>query len=154
MTGPKQDMEPSKTLRNPEIRKGDSLELRIADLAFGGRAIAKVDGGFVVFVDGALPGDLVQATVYRKRRPYAEARTERILEPPPTGADPRCEHVPIGGGCRFQDFAYEEQLAHKERQVAECLAHLGHVRIEPRPAMGSPRLFHYRNKMEYSFGQD
>jgi len=153
MTAPKQDMEASPTLRSPEIRKGQSLELRIEDLAFGGRVIAKV-GGLVVFVDGALPGDLVQATVYRKRRQYAEARTDRILEPSPHRVVPPCEHVPICGGCRFQDLAYPEQLAHKERQVAECLAHLGHVRIDPRPAIASPRLFHYRNKMEYSFGCD
>jgi len=153
MTAPKHDMEASPTLRSPEIRKGQSLELRIEDLAFGGRAIAKV-GGLVVFVDGALPGDLVQATVYRKRRQYAEARTDRILEPSPHRVVPPCEHVPICGGCRFQDLAYPEQLAHKERQVAECLAHLGHVRIDPRPAIASPRLFHYRNKMEYSFGRD
>ena len=156
MTAPEQDMQHSQAPRSasaPDIRKGHALELRIEDLAFGGRAIAKVRG-LVVFVDGALPGDLVQATVYRKRRQYAEARTDRILEPSPHRIEPPCEHVPICGGCRFQDFAYPEQLRHKERQVAECLAHLGHVPIEPRPAIGSPRLFHYRNKMEYSFGRD
>jgi len=153
MSAPEQDMGPSATVGAPEIRKGQTLELRIEDLAFGGRAITKV-GGLVVFVDGALPGDRVQATVYRKRRRYAEARAERILEPSPHRVEPPCEHVPACGGCRFQDFAYREQLRHKEHQVAECLAHLGHVRIDPRPAIGSPRLYHYRNKMEYSFARD
>jgi len=137
-----------------DVRKGQTIELRIEDLAFGGRAISKIGGGFVVFVDGALPGDRVLATVFRKRSRYAEARTERILEPSPHRVEPLCEHVSICGGCRLQDLSYEEQLRHKERQVAECLAHLGKVRIDPRPAIGSPRLFHYRNKMEYSFGRD
>ena len=153
MSAPEQDMQALTPLHGVDIRKGQTLQLRIEDLAFGGRAIARV-GGFVVFVDGALPGDLVLASVYRKRSRYAEARADRIVEPSPDRVEPPCEHVPICGGCRFQDLSYLEQLRHKERQVAECLAHLGHIRVEPRPAIGSPRLFHYRNKMEYSFGRD
>ncbi len=136
-----------------EIRRGQTLELEIQGVAFGGRALARVDG-LVVFVENALPGDRVLATVYRKRRQYAEARAEQILRPSPHRVDPPCEHVPICGGCRFQDLEYDEQLRHKQRQVEECLAHLGKLRVAARPAIPAPRLFGYRNKMEYSFGQD
>ncbi len=62
--------------------------------------------------------------------------------------------MPICGGCRFQDLAYEEQLRHKERQVGECLAHLGGIHAAVRPVIPAPSLFHYRNKMEFSFGRN
>jgi 23S rRNA (uracil1939-C5)-methyltransferase len=136
-----------------DVRRGSSLELEIEDLAFGGAAIAKVDG-MVVFVENALPGDRVAATVYRRKRQYAEARAVRILRPSAARVAPRCEHVPICGGCRIQDLDYREQLRHKERQVEAALAHLGGLRTVARPVIPAPALFHYRNKMEYSFGRD
>lgn len=135
------------------VRRGSALELEVNDLAFGGAALAKVDG-LVVFVENALPGDRVAATVFRRKRQYAEARAEQILRPSPHRVQPRCEHVPICGGCRFQDLDYEEQLRHKESQVAQSLQHLGGVIAPLRPAIPAPSLFHYRNKMEFSFGRD
>ena len=135
------------------IRRGAQLEVEVEDLAFGGRAIARVEG-LVVFVEGALPGDRVLATVYRRKRQYAEARAEQILRPATTRREPRCSHVAICGGCRTQDLDYAEQLRHKERQVEECLAHLGRIRAAALPIIPAPSTFHYRNKMEYSFGRD
>ncbi len=135
------------------IQRGQTLELEILDLAFGGLAVAKM-GGFVVFVENALPGDRVLATVYRRRRQYAEARAERILRPAPTRVPAPCAHVAICGGCRLQELDYGEQLRHKERQVAECLAHVGRVAASVRRTIAAPSLYHYRNKMEYSFSAD
>jgi 23S rRNA (uracil1939-C5)-methyltransferase len=127
--------------------------LDISDLAYGGKALAKV-GGLVVFVENALPGDRVLATIYRRRRQYAEARAQRILTPSPHRVAASCTHVPVCGGCRFQDFDYAEQLRHKQRQVEDCLTHLGRLRAPVRPVLPAPKLFQYRNKMEYSFGRD
>ena len=135
------------------IRRGETLELEIRDLAFGGSGIARVDG-FVVFVENGLPGDRVRATVYRRRKQYAEARAAEILSPAPGRVPAPCAHVGTCGGCRLQELDYGEQIRHKERQVRECLAHLGRVAAVVRPAVAAPRLFHYRNKMEYSFGAD
>jgi len=140
-------------LAGAPVKKGQSLELEVENLAFGGKALAKIDG-FVVFVENALPGDRVQAIVFKKRRSYAEARAERILRPSPARVAPRCEHVPTCGGCRFQDLDYAEQLRHKARQIEECLEHLGRLRVEPLPVVPAPKLYHYRNKMEYSFAKD
>ena len=145
--------EPPRSAAAPGIRRGQTLELEVEDLAFGGRALSKVDG-LVVFVENALPGDRVSATVYRRKRQYAEARADRILRPGPARVTPRCVHTAICGGCRFQDLDYAQQLAHKERQVAECLAHLGRVRATVRPVIPAREQYHYRNKMEYSFGKD
>ena len=135
------------------VTRGQTLDLSVQDLAFGGRALTRVDG-FVVFVDGALPGDRVAATIYRTRRQFAEARADKILEPSPDRVAPRCTHVPVCGGCRLQDFDYAAQLRHKERQVEECFAHLGRVSVTARPIIPAPSLYHYRNKMEFSFGRD
>ncbi|HSQ59457.1 MAG TPA: 23S rRNA (uracil(1939)-C(5))-methyltransferase RlmD [Acidobacteriota bacterium] len=129
------------------------VELDVADLAFGGRALARA-GGYIVFIDGALPGDRVEARVYRRKPHYAEARTERIVTPSPDRVPAVCSHTDICGGCRMQDLAYEVQLAHKERQVAECLQHLGGIAATIRPIVRAERTFGYRNKMEYSFGRD
>ena len=137
----------------PALRRGQALELEISDLAYGGKALARVQG-MVVFVENALPGDRVLATVTRKRRQYAEARAEKMLAPSPFRIAARCGHVPVCGGCRFQDFDYGEQLRHKQRQVEDCLIHLGRLRAKVRPVLPAPKLFHYRNKMEYSFGRD
>jgi 23S rRNA (uracil1939-C5)-methyltransferase len=134
-------------------RRGQTLDLDVQDLAFGGPGVAKVDG-FVVFVENGLPGDRVRATVYRRRKQYAEARATEILSPAPGRVLAPCTHVGICGGCRLQELDYTEQLRHKERQVRECLAHLGRVEALVRPVIPAPRLFHYRNKMEYSFGAD
>ncbi len=145
--------EPPRSAAAPAIKRGQTLELEVEDLAFGGRALSKVDG-LVVFIENALPGDLVSATVYRRKRQYAEARADRILRPGPARVTPRCVHTAICGGCRFQDLDYAQQLAHKERQVAECLTHLGRVLAPVRPVIPAREQFHYRNKMEYSFGRD
>ncbi|HYQ88279.1 MAG TPA: TRAM domain-containing protein, partial [Candidatus Binatia bacterium] len=75
------------------LRKGQSLELEISDLAYGGKALAKVEG-LVVFVENALPGDRVLATIYRRRRQYAEARAQRVLVPSPSRVPAPCTHVP------------------------------------------------------------
>lgn len=135
------------------LRRGTQIEVEVEDLAFGGRALSRVEG-LVVFIEGALPGDRALATIYRRKRQYAEARADRILRPATTRVEARCSHVAVCGGCRTQDLEYAEQLRHKERQVDECLAHLGGVRATSRPIVAAPSTFHYRNKMEYSFGRD
>jgi len=137
----------------PPVKRGERLELEVQDLAFGGRALTKLNG-FVIFVENALPGDRVLARIYRRKKQYAEAHAEEILSPSPHRVAARCSHTAICGGCRYQELDYREQLRHKQGQVEECLAHLGGVRVESRPIIPAPKLFHYRNKMEYSFGQD
>ena len=135
------------------FKKGETVDVRVDDLAFGGRGITRVDG-FVLFVDGALPGDRVSALVTKRKPHYGEARAVSILEPSPLRVAPSCVHTDVCGGCRFQDLSYEEQLRHKERQVDDCLKHLGRLDAAMRPIVPAARTFGYRNKMEYSFGRD
>jgi 23S rRNA (uracil1939-C5)-methyltransferase len=132
---------------------GDTLELAIDTLAYGGQGIGRVDG-FVVFVRGALPGDVARVEVTRRKSGYAEARLVELVVPSPQRVAFRCDHAPDAGGCEWQTFDYAAQLAFKHRQVVEALAHIGgldHVVVTPILGMADP--WRYRNKMEYSFGQ-
>lgn len=135
------------------MRVNELPRLSIADLALGGKALAR-PGGRVVFVDRGLPGDVVEARITRVKKTWAEARLERVLEPSGDRVPPRCPHVSLCGGCRMQELPYAYQLALKERQVREALAHLGGLTPPVRPIVGSDAVWGYRNKMEFSFLPD
>jgi 23S rRNA (uracil1939-C5)-methyltransferase len=136
-------------------RRGELLEVEIDSLAFGGRGVARADG-YVVFVAGGLPGDRVRAEVTKAKRRFAEARTVELLRP---GADRVADSCTHGGepcpGAPWQGLPYERQLAHKREQVDDALRRLGGLdgfeleEIEP-----AVEQWRYRNKLEYSFGQD
>jgi 23S rRNA (uracil1939-C5)-methyltransferase len=134
------------------VKVSDLLKVEIADLALGGKALGRSDGR-VVFLDRGLPGDEVTARITRVKRSYAEARLEAIVRPGASRVVAPCPHVAQCGGCRMQDLAYDAQREIKERQVREALRHLAGL-AEPRvlPLRRAPELFHYRNKMEFSFG--
>ena len=86
------------------------------------------------------------------RRNHAEALTVEVLEPGPERVEAPCAHYPACGGCRFQDLAYEAQVAAKEEQVADALRRIGGIPEPPlEPIVPAEEVFHYRNKLEYSF---
>ena len=134
------------------VAKGDELELDVESLAFGGNGVARTDG-FVVFVRRGLPGDRVRARVTKVKRSHAEALATEVLKPGPQRVEAPCAHYPACGGCRFQDLAYDAQIAQKEAQVRDSLVRLGGVAEPPlEPIVPcEPEIFHYRNKLEYSF---
>jgi 23S rRNA (uracil1939-C5)-methyltransferase len=130
------------------------LELQIDSLAFGGRGVARA-GGFVVFVAGALPGDLVRAEVTKGKKRFAEARTVEVLRPATDRLPDRCVH---GGepcpGAPWQGLPYERQLACKQEQVAEALGRIGGLEgFELEEIVPALEQWRYRNKLEYSFGE-
>jgi 23S rRNA (uracil1939-C5)-methyltransferase len=127
------------------------LELRIDSLAYGGNGVARLNG-FVVFVRRGLPGDTVRARVTKVKRSHAEAIAVEVLEPGADRVEAPCAHYPACGGCRFQDLAYERQLEAKAGQVADAMARIGgFTDLELAPAVPAESIFHYRNKLEYSF---
>jgi 23S rRNA (uracil1939-C5)-methyltransferase len=142
------------TQRAPRPRRGAELELRIDSLAQGGRGVARTDGGFVVFVSGALPGDSVRARIGKSKRSWAEASVIELLEPAPGRIADRCVH---GGepcpGAAWQGLPYERQLEHKQEQVHEALERIGGFDSPPLdPIIPAIEQWRYRNKLEYSFG--
>jgi 23S rRNA (uracil1939-C5)-methyltransferase len=125
--------------------------LVIDKLAFGGKALGKING-FVVFVDHAVPGQKVRVRINRKKAQFAEGRVVEVLEQSPAHTPPFCPHFGLCGGCQWQDLAYPEQLGWKRIHVRECLRHLAGLAPEDiPPPVPSPDLRHYRNKMEFTF---
>jgi 23S rRNA (uracil1939-C5)-methyltransferase len=135
------------------VTKDQELELTIDRLAYGGNGVARLDG-FVVFVRRGLPGDTVRARVTKVQRRHAEALATEVVKPSPLRVTAPCEHYPACGGCRFQDLAYETQVEAKHQQVADALRRIGGVsQLTLEPIVPAEEIFHYRNKLEYSFTQ-
>ncbi len=133
------------------LRRGDLVELVPTDLALGGAAVARLDD-LVVFVEQALPGQTILAKISKRKKNFAEARLQEVLRPAPDQVEPRCSHFGQCGGCRWQHLPYNRQLHFKQRQVEEALVHIGGFSgLEVQPALPSPEIYSYRNKMEYSF---
>jgi 23S rRNA (uracil1939-C5)-methyltransferase len=136
------------------LHPGLSLELTVDRLAYGGQGVARHEG-FVVFVRGAVPGDRVRATVVKRKPRYAEARLDEILSASPLRRSAACGHVGECGGCEWQTLDYGAQLELKQSQVLEALEHIGHLtEFDVEPIQGMEHPWGYRNKMEYSFGED
>ena len=135
------------------VAKDQEVELRIESLAYGGNGVARLNG-FVVFVRRGLPGDLVRARVTKVKRNHAEALATEVVESGPNRVDAPCAHYPACGGCRFQDLDYEAQIAAKHDQVRDALQRIGGLAEPPlEPIVPAEEVFHYRNKLEYSFTQ-
>jgi 23S rRNA (uracil1939-C5)-methyltransferase len=135
------------------VRRDQELELKVDSLAYGGNGVARLNG-FVVFVRRGLPGDLVRARVTTVKRNHAEALALEVVEPGPERVEAPCAHYPACGGCRFQDLRYDAQIAAKEEQVREALRRIGGLPEPPlEPILPAIEVFHYRNKLEYSFAQ-
>jgi 23S rRNA (uracil1939-C5)-methyltransferase len=136
------------------LRRGEEFEAKIETLAYGGRGIARCDG-YVVFVTGALPGDTVRARITKSKKGYGEANAFELIEPSPE----RIPEVDIHQGepcpgASWQALPYERQLEFKEQQVAEALSRIGKLEgFELDPIVPAQEQWRYRNKVEYSFGE-
>lgn len=134
-----------------KLRPGASHEIAVTDLAFDGKALGNIDGK-IIFLDRGLPGERVAARIVKNRRKYIIGRVDKIIEVSPDRVEPPCSHFNVCGGCTWQDLQYKKQLFFKEKQVKDCLEHLGHFKNVPLETItAAPDIFHYRNKMEFSF---
>ncbi len=132
------------------ISRDEVLELKIESVAFEGKSIARVDG-FVVFVAGGVPGDVVKARVYKKKKDYAEAKIVEILSPSAHRVEAPCDYFGYCGGCRWQHLDYAEQLRFKRQHVIDALERTGGLKIEVDPIIGAEEVYRYRNKIEVTF---
>jgi 23S rRNA (uracil1939-C5)-methyltransferase len=142
-------MSETATPRRDRPRPGDELDLQVESFAHGGAGVARRPDGYVVFVQGAVPGDKVRARVTKSKRGYAEARAVEITEPSGERIEPRADHP----GAPWQVLPYERQLAEKQSQVREALERIGGFENPPvEPIVPAVEQWRYRNKLEYSFG--
>ncbi|MDR2383157.1 MAG: 23S rRNA (uracil(1939)-C(5))-methyltransferase RlmD [Prevotellaceae bacterium] len=133
--------------------KVSNLEnIEITGWAAGGKALAKA-GEMVIFVDDAIPGDIVNMRVFRKKN-YAEGRVTEIVRPSPISQKPFCTHFNDCGGCVSQRIPYSEQLKYKEQQVRDQLERIGGLKAPlVRTILPSEKTVFYRNKLEFTFSQ-
>jgi len=135
------------------MRHYGSLErLEIIDIADDGKSVAKYND-LVVFVTGAVPGDIVDVRVIKKRRNYLEAKVINFHKYSDDRIKPFCKHFGVCGGCKWQSLSYEKQLFYKQKQVQECLQRIAKIDVEGiiLPIIPSVNTKYYRNKLEYTF---
>jgi len=137
--------------QNLSVKKGQDIELDIRSLAFGGLGVSKFND-IVTFVKNAIPGQKVNARVVKKRSSYLEARVVEVLVESPFYNDAKCGHFDDCGGCTFQNLKYKKQILEKEIQVKDLFDRIGglsNIKIEK--IIECDEVFHYRNKMEFTF---
>ena len=123
----------------------------IEGVAAEGKAIARIDG-VVLFVEYAVPGDVVNVKIIKKKKNYMEGVISSMIKPSEQRAEPFCEHFGICGGCKWQHLPYEMQLQAKQQQVYDQLVRIGHLSIpEISPIIPSDNTRYYRNKLEFTF---
>lgn len=122
----------------------------ITDVAAEGKSLTRVND-MVVFVPFAVPGDVVDLQVRKKKHHYCEAEVVRFIKYSERRAEPVCQHFGICGGCKWQNLPYEDQLKAKQKQVHDQLTRIGKVELPDfRPILGSEKIYEYRNKLEFS----
>ncbi|MCQ2332622.1 MAG: 23S rRNA (uracil(1939)-C(5))-methyltransferase RlmD [Paludibacteraceae bacterium] len=126
-------------------------DVEITDVAAEGKALARIDD-MVLFTQYAVPGDVVDIVVTKKKHSYMEGRVSQYKKLSDVRCEAQCEHYGICGGCKWQILPYEEQIRHKQKQVVDALTRIGHLDLpEVSSILGSKKIYEYRNKLEYTF---
>lgn len=124
----------------------------IHGIADRGKGVGRSPEGMTVFVEGAVPGDVVDVFVQKKKSGFAEGRVERLVSPSPDRVAPQCAHFSVCGGCKWQNLSYEAQLRHKQQVVEDALLRLGKLDVGAfLPILGTSESYFYRNKLEFAF---
>ncbi|MBL7884468.1 MAG: 23S rRNA (uracil(1939)-C(5))-methyltransferase RlmD [Bacteroidia bacterium] len=125
--------------------------LEVIDASSDGQSVAKTNE-YVVFIKGAVPGDIVDVQITRKKSKYREANVINIIHPSEKRTESICSHFGTCGGCKWQNMDYQWQLYYKQKQVADALTRLAKIELpEIQKIVPSAKIYHYRNKLEYTF---
>lgn len=126
-------------------------EVLVQDYAAEGKALAKVDGK-VIFIEGAVPGDIVDVRLSKNKKDWAEGKAIAFSSYAPHRETPFCNHFGVCGGCKWQMLPYAMQLQYKQNEVAQHLRRIGKVALpEILPIIGGEKTRYYRNKLEFTF---
>lgn len=134
-------------------KKKQRVEVEILDLGDKNQCFGRLDDGMGIFVQGtAAVGDTVIAEIFKIKKKYLVSRFCELVKPSPHRIDPTCPYFGLCGGCKWQHMDYSEQLRLKRKQVQDALEHIGGFRdLTCDPCLPAPKLFGYRNKMDFSF---
>lgn len=136
-----------KKSKTPYILTG----MQVGPMVAEGKCIVKHDG-LVIFVEGAVPGDVADLRIYKQKKSFAEASVQQLIKPSAERVEPHCSHFGVCGGCKWQHLSYASQLEAKHQQVIDALERIGNLRDLPsaQRILGAPATTHYRNKLEFS----
>lgn len=139
-------------LRRVRKKKNIIIEnITVEDYAAEGRSLARVDGK-VIFIEEAVPGDVVDVRLGKNKKDWAEGRPVRYHSYSNDRVKPFCQHFGVCGGCQWQMLPYEQQLRYKQKQVHDNLQRIGKLTLPPfEPIAGALPITRYRNKLEYTF---
>lgn len=141
-------------LLRPMARKKKNIvieNLTVEAVAAEGKSLARHDGQ-VIFIERVVPGDVVDVQIRKKRKAYSEGYPLTFHQYSDVRIEPICDHFGSCGGCKWQNLAYDSQLAFKQQQVEDHLTRIGKVELpEILPIIGSARTERYRNKLEFTF---
>lgn len=125
--------------------------LTVFDIAEEGKGVARAED-LVVFIEKAIPGDVVDATIYKKKKNFAQAKIANLITPSPDRLDAFCEHFGVCGGCKWQHMTYSAQLKYKQKSVLDALQRLAGLEVgHAEDILPSAQDKYYRNKLEYTF---
>lgn len=139
-------------MRKSNRRRKIFENVEVIDAGAKGKAVGKSPEGQVIFIDDAVPGDIVDVLTYKRRKGYFQAKVTEVKLHSAKRTTPVCQHFGTCGGCKWQNMDYQHQLFYKEKEVLENLKRIGKVEIENTyPILAAPEPYFYRNKMEFSF---
>jgi len=125
--------------------------ISIVDASSDGQGVGKMDD-IVVFVKNAVPGDVVDVQVTRKKSKYREGSIAALISSSEKRTIPICSHFGTCGGCKWQNMDYKHQLYYKQKNVTDALTRIAKIELpEINPIIQSQKIYHYRNKLEYTF---
>lgn len=137
-----------------KLKRGEIHDFKVEDIAFGGKGIARVHSGekkFIVFIPNTIPGQSVRARIIRKRSSFAEAKLLEVVSKAPEEIEIPYQRIP---GAPYATWPIELQHLHKRESVIELYRRVAKIE-NPETLLdefiSSPKIWHYRNKMEYSF---
>ena len=126
-------------------------QIEIIDIAEEGKGVAKHED-LVLFIERAVPGDVADVELYRKKKNFAEGRLVQLLKPSEFRVDPFCSHFGVCGGCKWQHMHYDAQLKFKQQAVGNALSRIGKIDVSAmEPILPSEQTTYYRNKLEFTF---
>lgn len=137
------------------VRKKNKIrileQVLVEDYAAEGKSIARVEGK-VIFIEGAVPGDVVNIQLGKSKKDWAEGRAVHFHSYSADRTNPFCGHFGLCGGCKWQMLPYEKQLEYKQREVEQNLKRIGRIELPALlPIVGAKQTKYYRNKLEYTF---
>ena len=133
-------------------KKKTLIDVAIHGIADKGRAVGRTSEGQVVFVEEAVPGDVVDVQLQRKRKGVWFGKVLAFMSRSEFRTEPVCDHFDLCGGCKWQNLDYKTQLVHKDQVVRNAIGRIGgQQNLTYLPILGADDIYHYRNKMEYTF---